>query len=218
MSSSSFYCNPTTVKILSKTVQELYSLVNDIKNEVTCPLNFTKTQDSTELLVLLDTKNLIEGTEEKYVQNGIIKTRKTVNQPTKYNVFHTHPKESKPYPSIEDIFKLLKNFGIICNSFIATRWGLWIMSSTEKSDFYYNLNHQQKEKEKQKLYKFLDQSLAYFYKINKDNSSEIYIPDNETSKFINTRCEKISGNIHIKIKFYSWFDLMSNKDHFVVST
>ena len=49
-------------------------------------------------------------------------------------IFHTHPNISKPYPSAEDILKIMKSFDIEY-SVIFTSWGIWKLYSNKKFKF-----------------------------------------------------------------------------------
>ena len=49
-------------------------------------------------------------------------------------IYHTHPFASKSYPSIEDIFKIIKMKNkIIKVSIIFTRWGIWQLNCNKKT-------------------------------------------------------------------------------------
>lgn len=45
-------------------------------------------------------------------------------------VWHTHPVASKPFPSFEDIVRVLRHH--TKRSFIFTQWGIWILTSPDK--------------------------------------------------------------------------------------
>jgi len=47
-------------------------------------------------------------------------------------IWHTHPCTLKAYPSAEDILKVIKSPKIF-KSFIFTKWGVWILSSTDST-------------------------------------------------------------------------------------
>lgn len=47
-------------------------------------------------------------------------------------IWHTHPNNSKPYPSVEDIIKMLKPRHNPIDSLIICRWGIWEFNAKNK--------------------------------------------------------------------------------------
>jgi len=52
------------------------------------------------------------------------------------HIFHSHNRKLYAYPSHQDILLVLKHYGKIKNSIIATKWGVWVISNTLKSNIY----------------------------------------------------------------------------------
>jgi hypothetical protein len=122
------------------------------------------------------------------MHKNIVKLRKKV---ATISIFHTHPHNSKPYPSIEDIVKLLKHRDIVCRSFIATSWGLWTISNTARSTYYAT----ETEDKRKQLVEFLDKTLAKLYELNGKHSTYAYIPEVKSEEYtlIKKVAEKIGG-------------------------
>ena len=90
--------------------------------------------------------------DKKYLQIDTDKTTdvsskvsKTKNKPFRHfcqhkvyskHIWHTHPTVAKPYPSAEDILKIVKtrqNRDHLHTSVIFTDWGIWVLCSVKKS-------------------------------------------------------------------------------------
>jgi len=147
-----------------------YVCNKSIDYEITCPVSMSNDN------VNFDFDNIKIGGEINYTHKGVVKTRKMVMQHSKHTIFHTHPISSKPYPSVEDIVKLLKHRDVICNSFIFTNWGLWIISNTSKSNYYNKISEDKKNKINIELEKILNNNFYIVYKKygNKECSSKVF--------------------------------------------
>lgn len=81
-------------------------------------------------------------------------------------IFHTHPNNSKSYPSASDIIKVLK-YDIIKSSLIFTKWGIWEIYSHVKKKF---------EKDEQNdIVETINTIFEEFYKLT--NKGRTDIPD-----------------------------------------
>ena len=124
-------------------------IVNNIfnnNNEITCPVKLINNY------LVFNFNEIVQGFDEEFLHKGVVKTRKGIIGFKHFVIFHTHPKESKPYPSIEDIMKLLKHYNKICLSVLFTRWGLWLIFNTDESNFFQNYDETKKNSEKKPVF------------------------------------------------------------------
>lgn len=106
--------------ISSEELEGIYAELEDRDDEV---CGFLKSNRENNYLELDEQENI----SKDYTRNSC-QTRKY-----KRMIYHTHPFVSKSYPSIEDIFKIMKN-KIIKVSIIFTRWGIWELHCNKKTD------------------------------------------------------------------------------------
>ena len=111
----------TKLKLIStEELEGIYAELEDRDDEV---CGFLKSNRENNYLELDEQENI----SKDYTRNSC-QTRKY-----KKMIYHTHPFVSKSYPSIEDIFKIMKN-KIIKVSIIFTRWGIWELHCNKKTD------------------------------------------------------------------------------------
>lgn len=111
----------TKPKLIStEELEGIYAELEDRDDEV---CGFLKSNRENNYLELDEQENI----SKDYTRNSC-QTRKY-----KRMIYHTHPFVSKSYPSIEDIFKIMKN-KIIKVSIIFTRWGIWELHCNKKTD------------------------------------------------------------------------------------
>ena len=111
----------TKPKLIStEELEGIYAELEDRDDEV---CGFLKSNRENNYLELDEQENI----SKDYTRNSC-QTRKY-----KKMIYHTHPFVSKSYPSIEDIFKIMKN-KIIKVSIIFTRWGIWELHCNKKTD------------------------------------------------------------------------------------
>jgi hypothetical protein len=107
-------------KISTDELEGIYAELQDRNDEVCGFLKSNKTDNYLEL-------DEQENISRDYSRNSC-QTRKS-----KKMIYHTHPFVSKSYPSIEDIFKIVKMKNkIIKVSIIFTRWGIWELICNKK--------------------------------------------------------------------------------------
>ena len=104
-----------------------------------------------------------------YINDGDRGSCKSTN---KWINFHTHPYVTYPWPSTEDIFKVLteRSGAVLWGSLIFTEWGIWEIYSAEKVDKSY-LDSIQEEWT-------TNTSDKLFYDLNLEENSEV--PDLNT--------------------------------------
>lgn len=86
-----------------------------------------------ENILTIDPRTITKGEDTEYKQG---KTRKFCNysETNKTNyIYHSHPKESRSYPSVEDVLKVLKYKDKYRISVISTRWGIYIIKPSIES-------------------------------------------------------------------------------------
>jgi hypothetical protein len=188
----------------------LRDLVMNESDEVTCPV------DLVENKVQFKFDKIKKGSivQVKDPHTNKIKERKLVNVKIKKNIFHTHPLGSKPYPSIEDIMKVIKRSGEICNSFVATSWGIWIISNTIKSQSAFNGESESFVedilRDYTKVLQSVDEQMYELYRkkhIERANPNIKYIPSESSSKYINSKYGKVMTKTNLIIKFISWSEI-----------
>ena len=110
-------------KLISKDeLQGIYAELMDRDDEV---CGFLKSNRTDNYLELDEQENI----STDYTRNSC-KTKGNRKM-----IYHTHPFVSKSYPSIEDILKIIKlKNKIIKVSIIFTRWGIWELHCSKKTD------------------------------------------------------------------------------------
>jgi len=119
-SKSSSKSSSTSNSILTDELEGIYAELEDRDDEV---CGFLKSNKKDNYLELDEQENI----STDYTRNNC-QTRRY-----KKLIYHTHPFVSKSYPSMEDIFKIIKN-KIIKVSIIFTRWGIWELHCNKKSN------------------------------------------------------------------------------------
>jgi hypothetical protein len=131
-------------------------------------------------------------------------------------IFHSHPIDSKPYPSYEDITKVIKRFYIDA-SIIGTRDGLYIISSKDPkviqhiSKNYYKNNRLKHDEFNREYYPILEHYLGQIYKLLTTNGRNNPIPTTPLLKII----ERINNKLRINIQYYPWEQIVSEQFKFV---
>lgn len=115
-------------------------------------------------------------------------------------IFHTHPSIAYPYPSVEDILKVLKNYNRIVRSVIATRWGVWDIKNTEKSNIYSNTC---RDIFYQYIVYFLDR-IGKRIRKSTELDRAISLDEMEVLSDSINRIQKIT---HLEIKLHVWNDI-----------
>lgn len=158
--------------------------------------------------------NPVKGILEEYTQvingNTIRKFRGTCNYKNlSSNILHTHPVSSYAYPSTEDVMKVLKHYGTIVNSLIATKWGIWVIKNTTSSNIY-------SENVKDRLFHDIKHYLDQLGNLTKTSESERQISIvksrdlNENDYiFISKMNKKLENMLNININLYKWDDIKS---------
>lgn len=125
-----------------------------------------------------------KGTKEIY--RGVCK------QP-KYDsfIFHTHAMDMKPYPSTEDVLKILKEKNkIIKSSFVFTKWGIYEISCGKHV----------KEKDQSTVKEIIEYYIEKIYhNTNKGKDYDYY-----KIKEILKKCTIKLNHFGLKIKFTPW--------------
>lgn len=103
-------------------------------------------------------------------------------------IFHTHPIGVKPYPSPEDIVKVIKN-RTIDQSIIFTTWGMWSITC--------------KNKTQSNLQKIFDICSFYVDEIYHNTSQGTIYNSLEISSIIDRLCKKLSVH-ELKISIVPW--------------
>ena len=123
LSSSTTSSSSSSSKLISiDELEGIYAELQDRDDEV---CGFLKSNRSDNYLELDEQENI----SKDYTRNSC--------QTKKYKrmIYHTHPFVSKSYPSIEDIFKIVKlKNKIIKVSIIFTTWGIWELQCDKKID------------------------------------------------------------------------------------
>jgi len=121
------------------------------------------------------------------------------------NIFHSHPRRSYSYPSREDIIKVLKHWGKIVNSVIATKWGVWIISNTNRSNIFNPTRiNELKNYIDHYLNKIGIETRNANRDIGQDKSNDL---TEQNIKLISETCEKLSSKLGLQIILYRWENL-----------
>lgn len=157
-----------------------------------------------ELRILTIDKNTITlGTSKKEGERAYCSYMKNVRG---NYLYHSHPKESRSYPSSEDILKVLKSDKLMF-SIIATRWGVYVIKPTDKSQFIAQSWNENKNKYyKEKIDRYL--SKIGFMENDKGYKEQVYddiYQDEE--EVIHKNLKKITGITYLRLKFCSWNEM-----------
>ena len=207
MSEQCFQCDNKYI-MKQELIKQMFNLVKDKMNEFCIILK------KDENNVISFSSLIKEGYFQEYKDDkGEIKYRGACIYPNgdyPY-IFHSHPMKSKSYPRNEDIIKLLRHPEIKL-SIIATRWGIYIIKSTEKSkQFASNFSKfsrdEQYEKYKNifrehinKIFK-IEEKKGYYYKIY------TFVLNQEDIEYLNRKLSNISNISGLEIKFCPWTKL-----------
>lgn len=188
-------------------INQMYDLVLNQQQEYCIIFNFNE-----ETRVLNFSNRYTIGTSV-IGENG--SERGTCVLPPKGNhidypyVFHSHPKNRRSYPSIEDIIKPLRHHEVNL-SVVATRWGIYLIKSNDRAredslkylhlDFF----------EHKKIYEeMIDKHLYQFWVV--ENHKGFYsgnnrpLNDNDI-KFLRIHLNSINTKTKLEIKFCPWKD------------
>lgn len=112
-------------------------------------------------------------------------------------LFHSHAINMYSYPSAEDILQVIKKYDIIKRSIIATKWGIWDIQNTQKSNIY-------SSEYETIIYK----RLKYFLdRIGLRTSSSTDDLRDDDLDVINYSINRITEELHIKINLHLWRDI-----------
>jgi hypothetical protein len=110
--------------------------------------------------------------------------------------------------------KVIKRSGEICNSFVATSWGIWIISNTIKSQSAFNGESESFVedilRDYTKVLQSVDEQMYELYRkkhIERANPNIKYIPSESSSKYINSKYGKVMTKTNLIIKFISWSEI-----------
>jgi proteasome lid subunit RPN8/RPN11 len=209
----------------SDTINKFMALSFDNTTEQCCFLLLESKTNS----IYLDSSSCSKGFSEKYTvrdKDGkyITKERAACSfqitseqQQFAPFIIHSHPETSKPYPSYEDIKKVMYRHYIKA-SLISTSQGLWIISSSDSKVKRYiydkytlengRLDHSAFDREFKTI---IDVYLYRLYKLYVDNDRTA-LPDTPVQTIIEALNKKIKTNI----QFYSWGDIIDKKFYFNV--
>jgi len=176
----------------------LSQMKDDVFNK---PVEICAFLNKDEIKILtIDKKSITLGTSKSEGK------RASCNYMEKYRgnyIYHSHPKESRSYPSSEDIIKVLKSDKLMF-SIIATRWGEYIIKQTNKYQLEASLwseNKQQKYKEQ--ITRYIDRiGIMENDKGYKEGIYDDLYQDEEES--IHKVLKKIVDLTNLRIKFCSW--------------
>ncbi len=146
--------------------------------------------------VNLNISNVYIGEKDEYGRNMC---RRDGHQKLE---FHTHPIDSKGYPSIEDIIQVINN-KIISISFVFTKWGVWVLERSANTP----------------LIKIkLENKSNDYEKINSYVTGELYSESNRGHdlpdyKHIKKFIEKAEKFFKIDIKFYLYEDYLEELEY-----
>lgn len=192
-------------------INQMYDLVLKQEQEYCIIFNFNE-----ETRVLNFSRKHSIGTRV-IDENG--RERGTCSSPAKDHnkdypyVFHSHPKILRSYPSIEDIMKLLRHPEVNL-SVIATRWGLYVMKSTDESrKNALKYSHLDIIAQKQIYGEMINKYLERFREV--ENHKGFYsgnnrpLNDNDIN-FLRIHLNNINTKTNLEIKFCPWKDLNKN--------
>lgn len=150
--------------------------------------------------------NILKGKFEEYMPG---KFRGTCShQSYNSNIFHSHPSTSYAYPSPEDVINVIKHHGTIKNSFIATKWGVWVISNTLISNIYSSPHHDIIYKSIKKIINQIGLSTLTSEedrKIHPDKSRDLKPEDYILLGKLNN---ELSSMLNIKFDIYIWDDIL----------
>ena len=117
---------------------------------------------------------------------------------------HTHPIQSHSYPSVEDLFKVLKHQEILV-SLIATRWGIWMIKVTPNTYQFNSVkNNTAKITEMMKKLdsKYLNQ--LYYLEAGIDKETQLSSSDYKKIQII---ARDISIYLQLDVSLIRWDDI-----------
>jgi hypothetical protein len=185
--------------ILHRFARDFYSYVVDYSVEICA--NISTDND----FVLTD---VVSGKDEQYTQNSVVKTRQTCTL-SRYShyIFHSHPLQSRAYPSAEDILKVLKNRHIIIQSYISTSWGVWIISNTSTSNGYSDASR----------HSWLELLTKKTSDIGKHTPHDTRYPhikspplNHQTRRYIQRKISEIESATNLRIELREWSEINKN--------
>jgi hypothetical protein len=117
-------------------------------------------------------------------------------------LFHTHPKASYSYPSVEDIMKLIKRHGVVERSVIATKWGIWDIKNMNNTSNYCS---EAKDVFNRTIQYFTDRIGRYTRnKSSASSDKSISITPSDDMTIINDCIYQLQLILNISIKLYLW--------------
>lgn len=192
-------------------IDQMYNLVLMQEQEYCIIFHFNE-----ETRVLNFTRKYSVG-ERVIDENG--RERGTCTLPPKGNhldypyVFHSHPKNLRSYPSIEDIMKPLRHPEVNL-SVIATRWGIYVMKSNNLSRANaIKYSHLDRDEQKKIYVNMINKYLGRFCEV--ENHKGYYSGNNRPLNdydisFIRDQLNNISTYTKLELKFCPWKDLNNN--------
>jgi proteasome lid subunit RPN8/RPN11 len=187
------------MNISSKTIKIMKDFVYDLEYEV-CGNLFTQGDTKEGLPNELFLHNIQDGEKVEYSTGQFRGACKYKSITT--CIFHSHPATTYSYPSVEDIMQLLEYFNNTKHSIIATKWGIWDISNTLKSNVY-------SSNCKDQLNKYIRECVDYYigYPTRDDKNDWSRDITDKDLDLINIGIKKIEEVLHIKINLHLWDDL-----------
>lgn len=137
-------------------------------------------------------------------------------------IFHTHPLAAYAYPSTEDIIKVMKNHNVIRRSIISTKWGIWDIKNTDKSNWYPTDHHTHNT-----FYEFIKSHLDNIGRDTKSKNTQSKHKSKTLSskdpnfyndmKIITENIKEIKLLLHLDIDLHLWEDIDRNKNTLVLT-
>lgn len=187
-------------------LKEFYIHIDDVKQmqeflkhekEICAPVEIKNGK------LVVDYSNLIEGTTKEYSHRGVIKYRGSCSMPDKFVILHTHPNTSKPYPSEEDIEKVIKRYDVICMSLIVTSWGLWVISDISNRYRYATID-KKNLRAKLETWNYI---LYCIYKKKTPSSVRMAIEYDLYKNNIREYLKQAINTFKLNIQLYTWNEL-----------
>lgn len=127
-------------------------------------------------------------------------------------IWHTHPRHAKPYPSEQDIVKVLKqrSSGYPENALMFSTWGVWEMSAKNKLELDDN--------QLQKLLKIAKEGFYGLYHITERARGDL---NDTTLGFLQNSINQIVYNINAQynfefsLAFTPWYSLKRDSSYFL---
>jgi len=114
-------------KLYDETLSQFKKYVTEYNYEICANLN--KIDKNNEKILLIDKNSIMAGTSKDDSGRALCVWK---NKDNLTYLFHSHPINSRSYPSMEDVIKVLKRNSVFFSS-IGTRWGLYVIKPTMKS-------------------------------------------------------------------------------------